>query len=110
MSAYGWKRTLVDQLLGNPEVMPIHQVITYQYLFPYKVVDGAGADTARLIAMFNTGIALPALQLNEIDIEHHHDKQEKHRHSAHINNDQNHREVFSAHEHEETRSCDNGAD
>ncbi len=61
--------TLVDQLLGSPEMMLEHQVVVIQYLFPFRTAPSAGADTARLVAMLNIGLDLPALQVNEIDEE-----------------------------------------
>ena len=35
-------------------------------------------------------------QLDEIDVQHHHDEQEQHRNGADINDDQDHREEFGA--------------
>jgi hypothetical protein len=61
--------TLIDQLLAPSEAAPTHQVITYHYLFPFPILAHKGADVARLVAMLNSTLVLPALQLNEIEQE-----------------------------------------
>ena len=49
-------------------------------------------------------------QLREIDVEHHDDEQEQHRDRADINDDQDHREKFGAHQHEQPGGVDEGED
>ena len=51
-----------------------------------------------------------ALQLREIDVEHHHDEQEQHRHRADIDDDQDHRQELRAQQHEQRRRVEEGED
>ena len=50
------------------------------------------------------------LELGEIDVEHHHDEQEQHGDRADIDDDEDHREEFGAHQQEQARGIDEGQD
>ena len=50
------------------------------------------------------------LELGEIDVEHHHHEQEQHGDRADINHDQDHRQEFGAHHHEQPGRVDEGED
>ena len=43
----------------------------------------------------------PALQLGEVDVEHHDDEQEQHRHRADVDHHQDHRQELGAQQHEQ---------
>ena len=45
----------------------------------------------------------PALQLGEIDVEHHDHEQEQHGHRADVDDDQDHRQELGAQQHEQAR-------
>ena len=51
-----------------------------------------------------------AAQFGEIDIEHHHHEEEQHRDGADIDDDQDQRQEFGAHEDEEARRIEEGQD
>lgn len=60
---------LIDQMLGNHDQIPSHQMIVITYKFPFSVHSDAGADTARLFAMINCSLEMPGFQINEIEQE-----------------------------------------
>ena len=49
-------------------------------------------------------------QLGEIDVEHHDDEQEQHRHRADIDDDQDHRQELGAQQHEQPGRVEKGQD
>ena len=52
----------------------------------------------------------PALQLGEVDVEHHDDEQEQHGHRADVDDDQDHRQELGAEQHEQPRRVEEGED
>lgn len=69
-----------------------------------------GKDDARYGKAERQVLQGAALQRLEINIEHHDDKQEQHRHGADVDDDQQHRQKFGAEQDEQAGSVEKGQD
>ena len=70
----------------------------------------SAARISPTIAPIGAYLQRAALQLGEVDVEHHHDEEEEHRDRADIDDEQDHRQELGAGEQEQAGRVDEGQD